>query len=158
MKPVIRRARAEEAAPLRDLIVRSMAHWGHSPAYLNEARRLMSLSGADLDRDEAWVLTSGERTIGFYRISRQAGNAMEIEELHLEPAWIGKGLGRRLFEHAADRARRAGAQRLCWATDRFALGFYRAMGGAIVGTRPSGIAGDEPLLQMELRLDPADRV
>jgi ribosomal protein S18 acetylase RimI-like enzyme len=148
----LRRARADEAGAIRDLIARSMAHWPHSPEYLKQAIDLMSLSGEDLQRDEAWVVTRDGAMIGFYRISLD-GDRAEIEELHLDPAFIGRGLGRRLFEHAVERARAVGATVLEWSTDQYALGFYRAMGGRTVGTSPSGIAGDPPLTRMLLDLD-----
>ena len=147
----LRRARPSEATAVRELIGRSMAHWDRSAAYLDEARSLMSLSAEDIERDEAWVLTDGVRIVGFVRVSVSGADA-EIEELHLEPAWIGRGFGRRLFEQAVQAARTLGADRLVWSTDQYPLGFYLAMGGIVTGSTPSGIAGDEPLTLMELGL------
>jgi GNAT superfamily N-acetyltransferase len=147
----VRPARPSDARTARELIGRSMSHWDRPPAYLDEARALMSLSAEDIERDEAWVLDDGARIVGFLRVSVSGGDA-EIEELHLEPAWIGRGLGRRLFDQAVERARAVGAERLVWSTDRYALGFYLVMGGVITGSTPSGIADDEPLTTMELRL------
>jgi GNAT superfamily N-acetyltransferase len=146
-----RRALASEAAALRDLVVRSMGNWDHPPGYLAEARRLMSLSAEDLRRDEAWVTLVDGAVAGFYRLSRAAESA-EIEEFHLEPRMIGRGIGRRVFQHAAERARAVGARWLVWSTDANTLGFYRRMGGEITGTTPSGIAGEEPLTCMRLNL------
>jgi GNAT superfamily N-acetyltransferase len=148
---ILRRALPSEADAARQLIGRSMAVWDKPAGHLHEAIGLMSLSAADIERDEAWVLDDGERMVGFLRISL-AGREAEIEELHLEPEWIGRGLGRRLFEHGVERARARDARRLIWSTDRYALGFYLAMGGVITGSEPSGIEGDEPLTTMELRL------
>ena len=147
----LRRAHLSEATTARELIVRSMAHWDRPPGYLDEARRLMSLSGEDIERDEAWVLADGTRIVGFLRVSLSGADA-EIEELHLEPAWIGRGLGRRLFEHAVQRAQALRAHRLVWSSDGHALGFYLAMGGVVTGSTQSGIAGDEALTTMEVRL------
>jgi len=147
----IRRARPSDADAARELIGRSMAVWDKPSDYLEEAMGLMSLSPEDIERDEAWVLDDGTQIVGFLRVS-VSGTDAEIEELHLEPAWIGRGLGRRLFEQAVERARAVGAERLVWSTDRYALGFYLTMGGVITGSEPSGIAGDEPLTLMELRV------
>jgi GNAT superfamily N-acetyltransferase len=142
-----RRALPSEAGALRDLVVRSMRYWDHPPGYLAEARRLMSLSAEDLRRDEAWVLLVDDAAAGFYRLS-SSDKCAEIEEFHLEPPMIGRGIGRRMFEHAAERARAGGARWLVWSTDANALGFYLRMGGEITGTTPSGIAGEEPLTCM----------
>lgn len=146
-----RRALASEAGAIRDLIVRSMGHWDHAPGYLGEARRLMSLSAGDLRGDEAWVAVVDGAVAGFYRLSL-ADQRAEIEEFHLEPPMIGRGIGRPMFQHAAERARAVGARWLVWSTDTNALGFYLRMGGEITGTTPSGIAGEEPLTCMRLDL------
>jgi len=130
-----------------------MAYWPRDPTYLAEANRLLSrsLTARDLGRDEAWIAARGGAPVGFYRLSI-AGDQAEIEELMVEPTWIGTGVGRALFEHAVTTARRAGADRLEWDTDSNAAGFYRAMGGREIGTRPSSISGDEPLIVMRLEI------
>jgi GNAT superfamily N-acetyltransferase len=148
----IRRARPDEVEVVRSLIVESMGHWDRSPAYLAEAAELMSLDADDLARDEAFVLTIGPEIVAFSRVSL-ADRSAEIEELHVRPRWIGQGLGRALFEHAAQAARERGAVVLRWSTDPYALGFYTRMGGRVIGTEPSGIAGDDPLTLMEIPLD-----
>lgn len=148
-----RRAHSGEAEAVREIVTRSMAHWDRSPAYLAQARELMSLSAEDLERDESWLVLAGAAVAGFYRISRVGAAVAEIEEFHLEPPMIGRGVGRRMFEHACEQARQMGARELIWSTDGHALGFYLRMGGQVTGTEPSGIAGDEPLTAMRLQLD-----
>jgi GNAT superfamily N-acetyltransferase len=152
-KPTIafRRARSDEAEAIRELIVRSMGHWEHPPGYLEAARELMSLAAEDLERDEAWVVVTDGVVAGFYRLSVE-GDEAEIEEFHLEPASIGQGLGRRMFEHAVPRARAMGARWLTWTTEANTLGFYLHMGGEITGTEPSGIEGEEPMTAMRMGL------
>jgi len=147
-----RRANAADVDAVRALITRSMGHWPRDAGYLAQAVELMSLDADDLERDEAWILEDGAGAIGFYRISI-SGDSAEIEELHLEPDRIGHGFGRTLFEHAVSRAKGRGVKRLEWSCDEYPLGFYLAMGGHVTGSTPSGIAGDEPLTEMALRID-----
>jgi GNAT superfamily N-acetyltransferase len=147
----IRRALPSEAGAVRELVIRSMAHWDHPPGYLAEATQLMSISPENLRRDEAWVALVDGEIAGFYRLSR-AGDRFEIEEFHLEPPMIGRGIGRRMFEHATERARAGGGRWLVCTTDSNALGFYLRMGGEITGTEPSGIDGEDPLTCMRLDL------
>jgi GNAT superfamily N-acetyltransferase len=127
-----------------------MGHWDHPPGYLEAARELMDLSGEDLVRDEAWTVLVDGAVAGFYRLSRDDAAAAEIEEFHLEPPMIGRGIGRRMFEHARDRAREMAVRELVWSTDANARAFYLRMGGEITGTTPSGVEGDEPLTSMRL--------
>jgi len=148
-----RRAQPADAASLRALTRRAMAYWPRDAAYLAEANRLLSrsLTTRDLARDEAWIAERDGAPVGFYRLSID-GDSAEIEELMVEPAWIGRGVGRALFEHAVTTARRAGVHWLEWDTDGNAAGFYRAMGGREIGTRPSGIPGDDPLIVMRFEI------
>src|SRR6266540_1944189 len=55
-----------------------------------------------------------------------------LEDLWVEPAWMGRGVGSRLFGHAAAHARSAGANRLQWEAEPHAVGFYKQMGGRYV--------------------------
>jgi GNAT superfamily N-acetyltransferase len=55
-----------------------------------------------------------------------------LEDLWVEPAWIGRGLGRVLFERVAMEARQRGARRLEWESEPNASGFYERMGGTYV--------------------------
>ena len=128
-----------------------MAYRRHDAAYLAEANRLVSLSAEDLARDEAWAVERHGKPVGFYRLTLH-GDLAEIEELFVEPEWIGHGIGRKLFEHAVASARRCGCTGLELETDANAAGFYLAMGGREIGTRPSGIANAEPLIRMRLDL------
>ena len=128
-----------------------MGHWDQPPGHLEEARELMGLSAEDLRRDDAWVVLVDGAVAGFYRLSR-TGESAEIEEFHLEPPMIGRGIGRRMFEHASERARSISARWLVWSTDSNSLGFYQRMGGEMTGTSPSGIAGEKPLTRMRLEL------
>jgi GNAT superfamily N-acetyltransferase len=147
-----RRATSDDVDAIRALITRSMGHWPRDAAYIAQAVELMSLDADDLERDEAWILEDGGVAVGFYRISL-AGESAEIEEFHVEPDRIGQGFGRTLFEHAVGRAKERGVTRLEWSCDEYPLGFYLAMGGQVTGSIPSGIVGDEPLTEMELRID-----
>lgn len=128
-----------------------MAYWPHDAAYLAEANRLLTLGAEDLACDEAWLVERDGTPVGYYRLTLH-GDLAEIEELFLEPEWIGHGIGRKLFEHAVASARRGGCTGLEWETDADAAGFYLAMGGREIGTRPSGIEGSEPLIRMRLDL------
>ena len=112
----------------------------------------MDLNADDLRRDDAWVVGADGEMAGFYRLSR-ADDRFEIEEFHLDPPMIGRGIGWLMFSHAVQRARQAGAQWLVWSTDANSLGFYLHVGGEVTGTEPSGIEGDEPLTRMRLALD-----
>jgi len=84
-----------------------------------------------LGRRLVYVAESQGEPIGWAALVPR-GEVGWLEDLWIEPDWIGRGIGRLLFEHVADRARQLGAQRLEWEAEPNALGFYERMGGAYV--------------------------
>jgi len=147
----IRTARAEEAADLRELAHRSKAHWPYSAEFLASVRPLLRLEPEDVERDAVRLLEIDGVVAGWHRVSLQDRHA-ELEDLWLEPRFIGIGHGRVLFEDAVRVARDAGATALEWDAEPFAVGFYAAMGGALIGEVPSAAQPGRTLPRMRLEL------
>ena len=151
MTPTIRRARPEEAPALRALAHRSKAHWPYTAEFLAAVEPMLQLQPDDVAAHEVWVLELDDGIVGWHRVTLH-GDRAELEDLWLEPAVIGTGLGRVLFEHAATVADGLGAQRLEWDADPYAVGFYRAMGGEQIGSTPSAAEPGRMLPRMQLAL------
>jgi GNAT superfamily N-acetyltransferase len=60
-----------------------------------------------------------------------------LEDLWVLPAYIGRGVGRRLFRHAASQARMQGADAFELDADPHAEAFYQRMGCRVIGQRLS---------------------
>jgi GNAT superfamily N-acetyltransferase len=156
VRPQIRRARPDEADGLRALAHRSKAHWPYSAEFLQAVRPFLTLEPNDIEGADVWVLEIDGRVAGWYRVTDH-GRRAELEDLWLEPAYIGTGLGRVLFEHAADVARRHGAERMEWDAEPYAEGFYRGMGGVVFGRTPSEVVAGRTLPRMRLSLPEEDQ-
>jgi GNAT superfamily N-acetyltransferase len=83
-------------------------------------------------------LRSGECIVGFYALVRQSRTEYELDALFVEPAFIGKGFGRLLVEHAKSVASTMGGTKLIIQGDPNAERFYLAMGGVLTGRKESG--------------------
>jgi GNAT superfamily N-acetyltransferase len=140
-----------EAAALRALAHRAKAHWPYSPAFLARVEPMLQLTPDDVRRDDVFVLELDGTTAGWHRVTAHGARA-ELEDLWLEPERIGQGHGRFLFEHAVAIARTTGAGRLEWDAEPYALGFYQAVGGAIIGEVPSAAEPGRTLPRMRLPL------
>jgi ribosomal protein S18 acetylase RimI-like enzyme len=75
----------------------------------------------------------------------------ELEDLWLDPELIGRGMGRRLFEHALRIASELGFDSLVIEADPNAEPFYLAMGAARIGDRRSSTGRTLPLLRVATR-------
>ena len=73
------------------------------------------------------VATYGGEPAGTYALVGEGGQ-LDLEHFWIDPSWIGKGLGRALFEHATHEASALGAKTLEILSDPHAEGFYLKMG------------------------------
>jgi GNAT superfamily N-acetyltransferase len=133
----IRPGRPDEAAGLGDLALRSKAHWGYDREFLEACRTELMFAPTDVVLRRIHVAERAGRILGFYSLDGDAPNG-EIGNLWVTPEAIGTGLGRKLWDHAIERASSAGFAVLRIDADPFAEGFYLAMGAVRVGEAPSG--------------------
>lgn len=149
---VIRPAVAVDAEALSRLARRSKGHWGYSEAFLEACRAELAVTEADCIDGSVFVAECGGRLGGFYGLKRLSGDTSDLDALYVEPSMLGRGIGRRLLEHAMRRAHRDGFRSLMIQADPHAAGFYTRCGAMPVGHRPSGsIPGrDLPLFRMDL--------
>jgi GNAT superfamily N-acetyltransferase len=127
--------------------MRSKAHWGYDPVFLEAVRPLLEFTEADLARAPVFVLTREDEAVGVYRLAGEPPEG-ELEDLWLDPRLIGRGLGRRLFEHALLTARELGFKSLLIESDPNAEGFYLTVGAVRVGEQRSPSGRMLPLLRV----------
>ena len=146
----IRPARTGEADALTSLALRSKAYWGYDAAFMEVVRPILTITEDDLTASPVRVLAAVDEPIGFYRLTGEPPRG-ELEDLWLEPSAIGRGDGRRLFEHALRTAAGLGFERLTIEGEPNAEGFYRAMGAVRVGERRSPSGRTLALLEVPTR-------
>ena len=88
---------------------------------------------------------------GLVQVTRERDPA-DLLKLFVDPPFIGRGLGRCLFDWACACARVQGARALTIESDPDALPFYLAMGARRTGWAPSGSIPGRRLPLLELRL------
>ncbi|MFF2351718.1 GNAT family N-acetyltransferase [Kitasatospora sp. NPDC058115] len=148
---LIRPARPDEAAALSALALRSKAHWGYDAAFIEACRAELTLHPERIGPDRTAVAEDDGRVLGFVTLTGEPPEG-ELGMLFVEPAVIGRGIGRRLMEHLRAEATALGFARITFGADPNAEPFYLAVGAVRTGTTPSGsVAGRElPLLTLHL--------
>ncbi len=123
----IRRAEPAEAEKLSEIARLSKAHWGYSEAQIEEWREsFLTVSAEYIQKHSVWVAAEGD-VIAFAALEQDDGGAA-LEHLWVLPAYIGQGIGRRLFLHVARQA-----AEFTFTTDPHADGFYRKLGAIKIG-------------------------
>jgi GNAT superfamily N-acetyltransferase len=142
----IRAASAADAERLRDIARAAKAYWGY-----NEARVRAWAAALPLPPDaERWVAETGGEIVAWAEIEPPRGGTCTLHDLWVEPAWMRRGIGTRLFAVAAERARELGARRLEWGTEPNAVGFYERMGARRLCEHPGAWGRVVPVMGLEL--------
>jgi GNAT superfamily N-acetyltransferase len=123
----IRAPASGEGARLREIAIASKASWGYELDKVTEWADRGNFSPERLGKLTVFVAEAGERAIGWCSLEPR-GEVWWLADLWVEPEWIGKGVGSRLFRHGARHAQRAGAKRLEWEAEPNSIGFYEKMG------------------------------
>jgi Acetyltransferases len=152
MNLLIRRALPEEAGVLTQLAISAKAHWGYPKRWMEIWKPQLTFSPEYFEENEGWVAETNGIPIAFYTLQEKAGNAW-IENLWVSPEFIGKGVGKVLFLHAAELSRQRGYKTLQLEADPNAVGFYKKMGMVQIGERHSEVENEPrilPIMEMEL--------
>ena len=147
----IRAVRPSEGARLREIAIASKAHWGYELERVREWAAGGDYTDEALARDNVYVAEADGRAVAWAALRRKDDDACWLEDLWVEPEWIGKGVGTELFELCRERARELGATRLEWEAEPNSVGFYEKRGGRVVDDSRIGSWG-RPIPLMELDL------
>lgn len=149
----IRLARLEEAEALSALKLRSKAHWPYSEAQMAAFAQVMAVTSETLhDPDsEAYVVEVDGALAGYGRLAA-LDDGLYIDDLFIDPAYIGRGCGRALFDHMRDRAVAWGGHWLCVIADPHAVDFYARLGFVPAGEVDSEAIAGRRLPRMRLDL------
>lgn len=145
------RSATEADLPLiNPMILRSKAHWGYDAVFMKACVDELTLTPSDITENPTIVAVFASRIIGVARIN--LSDAAVLEELYVDPAAMGQGAGRVLFNWCRETARAAGCTIMTLDADPQAEPFYQAMGATRIGLVPSGSIADRFLPQMSFEI------
>lgn len=124
----IRPAGPDEGDRLRDIAFHAKSHWGYDRDMVREWTTTGDFAPEAMARKDIFVAEVAGQAVGWAAVFPK-GDVCWLDDLWVEPGWMGRGIGARLFRHAAEHGRRQGAQRMEWEAEPNALGFYERMGG-----------------------------
>jgi GNAT superfamily N-acetyltransferase len=125
-------AETGEASALTNLALTSKAVWGYDAVFMAACRAELTVHPDSIRRDPTYLIEADGRILGFYQL-RTRDVVAEVSMMFVAPEALRSGVGRRLWAHLEDTARRAGATRLEVDSDPHAEGFYLAMGMRLSG-------------------------
>jgi GNAT superfamily N-acetyltransferase len=109
----IRRARSDEGPRLKEIAIAAKGSWGYDGQSVRRWADDGDFTPSGLATLDAFVTEADGRAVGWASLLRK-DDGWWLEDLWVEPAWMGKGIGERLFRRAASHARSLGARQLQW--------------------------------------------
>jgi GNAT superfamily N-acetyltransferase len=128
---IIRPARPDEGELLREIAIEAKAHWGYDKDWVRSWAAQGDFSAEALTSKPVLVAETEGRAVAFAMVIPK-GDVAWLDDLWVEPDWIGRGVGTKLFEAATDSARELGAKQMEWEAELNAVGFYEKVGGTYV--------------------------
>ena len=152
----VRPARSADIPALTEIAHAAKRHWGYPDEWMAHWRGELTITPAQLVRDHVFVATEGANLIGFYAL-REMDPGWSLEHCWVRPAWIGRGIGRLLFDHCVSEIRRGRPGTLRIESDPHAAGFYRRMGAVPIGKVDASLDGPVralPVLVLDIASSP----
>jgi GNAT superfamily N-acetyltransferase len=150
----IRPARQHEGERLREIAIAAKSHWGYDLNRVREWAGVGDFSADGLRKKEVYVAEAEGRAIAWAALIPR-GELIWLDDLWVEPEWIGKGVGSLLFRHAVERAIWLGGKQLEWEAEPNAVGFYEKLGGRyLLDSEPSLWGRVIPVMGVDLADSP----
>jgi GNAT superfamily N-acetyltransferase len=146
----IRRAQPAEHDTLTAVAHAAKRYWGYPDEWLELWKSELTFTPELIEERDTCCAVVDHKVVGVYALGVR-GEASELEHLWVLPGFMGKGVGRRLFEHASETARARGAKHMRIEADPNAIDFFRKLGAHQVGEVPGRPEGRLlPLLVLHL--------
>lgn len=134
------RAGPEDAAVLTAIAFAAKRHWGYPERWIELWRSILTVHPEFVASHETWAAVLDGRITGFYALGEKDGRA-DLLHLWVLPEFMGRGVGRALFEHGTGRVAELGCAELEIESDPNAEGFYLRMGARRAGVNVSTVDG-----------------
>ena len=146
------RAKPEEADALTEIAHAAKRHWGYPERWIQNWRDILTMRPEFIAANVAFCAREDAQIVGFYLLTNES-DGLHLDHLWIIPRAMGRGIGRALFEHAVEEARKLGHRTLKIEADPNAEGFYTRMGARRMGKAITTIENQRrelPLLHYDL--------
>jgi GNAT superfamily N-acetyltransferase len=157
VRPILRRARPDEADALQALCRRAKQSHGYDDAFMELvfAEDALGITPDAIARDPFMVAEIDGRVAGFaHLLAGDQPDAITLEDLFIEPDAQGQGIGRILFEWARSEAGQRGYAWLEWESDPNAARFYEKVGGEQIGESESTLVSGRMIPKFRIATAP----
>ena len=147
-------AREKNLARINELIARSKSHWDWPADYLERALRLLRVLPGHLERTHSFEVWAAQTStlVAFFSLDA-SGSQPLLENLWVEPRYLGRGIGTFACKHIFRFASQKGWTEISVMPDPPSEGFYAELGFVDTGERmPSRVPGGPVFAVYRIRI------
>jgi ribosomal protein S18 acetylase RimI-like enzyme len=153
----IEKASIKDAKDLTELTIRSKSYWDYSAEQIEEWRSDLTVSETYILEKEVYKLTENNNIIGYYSFFKSNDTDVKLENLFVDPKFIGCGIGKILMADLLQRIRKTKVERVILDSDPNAEKFYEKIGFKVIGKLETSIE-NRFLPKMEMKIKPAHNI
>jgi len=149
----IEKAIKSDSPDLTELTIRSKAHWDYSKEQINDWRDDLTVSESYITENEVYKMSNGNLLIGYYSFFNVNDAEVKLENLFIEPQFIGKGFGKLLMTDFLERAQKTKCDCITLDADPNVEQFYQHFGFRTIGQLETTIKNRFlPIMKLSLNL------
>ncbi|WP_175615963.1 GNAT family N-acetyltransferase [Piscibacillus halophilus] len=133
----LRSALVDDAEQLSNLALKSKAYWGYSRDFIQACKEDLRINEKYIQDNFVYVFEGRKGIVGFFAFQR--GETDSLDFLYINPNFIGKGFGKKLWNYVIQTARELGIKSFTIDSDPNAKGFYEKMGAKKISETPSTV-------------------
>lgn len=152
MRTKITKSNPSDAPVLTAIAKSAKKYWGYSRKQIKKWEEELTIIPQDIIADLVFQIVVDNNIVGWYSLTQNNQAAWEIDNFWILPKYIGQGLGRKLFNHLMQTAKKRRIKNVKVISDPNAEGFYLKMGGKRISEKESSIKGRMlPILKFEIK-------
>jgi len=128
----IHAAKRNDVDELNRIAYESEAYWGYDQEYMKRFKEVYRVTEEYISKNPTFVLFEGNLIIGFYSLLVH-NKEIELELFYIDPQHIGKGYGKKMWNHMINYCKSVGIKSFSLVTSPQAQGFYEKMGAVMIG-------------------------
>jgi N-acetylglutamate synthase-like GNAT family acetyltransferase len=148
----IEKTEKKDAQILTDLTMRSKSYWDYSAEQIMSWKDDLTITAAYIDKNEVYKLTNKDNIIiGFYSYIFLNAAVIKLDNLFIDPTYIGNGFGTLLMNDFLKRIKSLQFEKVTLDADPNAERFYHKFGFKTVGKLKSTIENRFlPIMEMKI--------
>lgn len=147
----IEKAKNTDGKELTELTLRSKSHWNYSKEQIDKWKNDLTVTSNYIDEKEVFKLLADNILIGYYSYFELNEENVKLENLFIEPKFIGQGYGKLLMSDFLQRVKKAEYNKVTLDADPNAERFYSNIGFKVVEQLKSSMKDRFlPIMEMEI--------